>query len=462
MGRSKNKITLYNIGSTLILQGLTFISGPIFSKILGTGNYGVASVYLTWVQIASTVFSLQAASTIAQAKVYYPEDEQRKYQSSVFTLSGLAYLTFSVVTVIFGFILSRWLNIDMRMVGVGLLHGWGLYCVTAMNSKFTYEFKADKNFILSVSVSVLTIGLSILFIKMLPKDVNYWGRILAQSGIYTIIGTALFIGLVGKEKSFYNEDYWKFTLPISIPTIFHLIAHIILGQSDKVMIKGIMDNSAAGIYALASVFGAVLQTLWNAFNNSWVPFYYEYTKQDQIEEMRKHAKNYLELFTVLAMGFILLSREVFHIYADKAFWEGTDLLPLFSLGYYFVFLYSFPVNYEFYHKKTKTVAVGTCSAAICNIILNVLFIMLWGIQGAVIATAVAHGLQFIFHFICAKSINPGEFPFKMTDFIPGLIAVSAICVLYWFTKDYWLIRWGIGAALGIYILTKVLKRREIF
>lgn len=460
--KSKNKITLLNIASTIILQSLAFFSGPIFSSSLGTNNYGIAAVYLTWVQIASTVFSLRAAGTIAIARITFPEEDQEKYQSSVLSLSTFLFAGFSIITLIVASIASRFWNVSLPMIAFGLAHAWGLYCVTAMNSKFTYEFKADKNFILSVATSALSIGFSILLIHMFPSETNYWGRIIGQSAVYTCIGIFLVAYMLKTGKTIYNKEYWRFTLPLAIPTVFHMLAHIVLNQSDKVMLQGMVSNSAAGIYALACTFGTVLQALWHAFNNSWVPFYYEYTKQNEIEEMRKHARNYIELFTILTMGFILLAREVFHVYAKPSFWDGTDLIPLFSIGYYFVFLYSFPVNYEFYNKKTKTIAIGTSSAALCNIILNFFFIKLWGIRGAVIATAVSHGLQFGFHFLCAKRIDPGAFPFRMSDFIPGFIAVCLTCLLYMMTRGYWMIRWYVGAALGIYIAVKIIKRREIF
>ena len=430
--------------------------------MLGTANYGIASVYLTWVQLASTVFSLQAAGTVALARVNFPMEDQPKYQSSVLSLATMFYAGFSVITIIVAAIIGPKTGLQMPMVLLGLSHGWGMYCITFMNSKFTYEFKADKNFILSVSVSALTIGLSIFLIRHYPSETNYWGRIIGQSAVYTIIGLIMFLFILKDGRTIINREYWKFTLPIAIPTIFHLLANIVLNQSDKVMLQALISNSAAGIYALACTFGAVLNTIWSAFNNSWVPFYYEYTRLGQIEKMKKHAKNYIELFTIVAIGFILLAREVFHLYARESFWEGTDLIPLFSIGYYFIFLYSFPVNYEFYNKKTKTIAAGTSLAALCNVVLNYLFIKLWGIQEAVIATAVAHGLQFGFHFISAKRINPGEFPFRLLQFIPGFLAVCAACVLYWFTRDLWMIRWGIGVVLGAYILVKIIRRREIF
>ena len=459
---SSNKTTIFNIASTIILQGLAFFTGPIFSGLLGTNNYGIASVYLTWVQIASTVFSLQAAGTVALARVNFPMEDQPKYQSSVISLATLSYIAFSALTVIGILIVSNWFEISIPMVLLGLTHGWGMYCISFMNSKFTYEFKADKNFILSITTSALTVGFSILLIHMFPVETNYWGRIIGQSAVYTTIGLVMFIYIIKSGKTLFNKEYWRFTLPIAIPTIFHLLANIVLNQSDKVMLQGMVSNSAAGIYALACTFGAVLNIIWSAFNNSWVPFYYEYTRQNQKEEMKKHTKNYTELFTIVTIGFILLAREVFHIYAKQSFWEGTDLIPIFSIGYYFIFLYSFPVNYEFYNKKTKTIAVGTTCAAICNIVLNYAFIKLWGIQGAVIATAVSHGLQFGFHYISAKRINSGSFPFKLMQFVPGFLAVCGTCAFYWFTRDFWLARWILGAVLGCYLLMKVIKRREIF
>lgn len=91
-----------------------------------------------------------------------------------------------------------------------------------------------------------------------------------------------------------------------------------------------------------------------------------------------------------------------------------------------------------------------------------LFIMKTGILGAVIATAIAHGLQFVFHYICAKCINPGEFPFKIVQFIPGLLCVCLTSVLYFFTRDLWIIRWLLGVVLGVYLLLKIFKRKEIF
>lgn len=459
---SKNRITILNILSTVVLQGLAFVSGPIFSAALGTNNYGIAAVYLTWVQLASTVFSLQAVGMIAIARVNYPRECQEQYQSSVFSLATIAYILFSILTLVSLSIASRWYDINLPMVCLGLAQGWGLYCVTAMNEKFTYEFKAGRNFILSVTTSLLTIGVSIFLIHLFPAENNYWGRIIGQSSVFTIMGIILLSYILYRGKTVYNRDYWKFTLPLTIPTVFHLLAYIVLNQSDKVMLQNLINNSTAGIYALACTFSNLLISIYHALNNSWAPYYYEYTKLEQIEKIHKHSKNYIELFTVLTIGFIFLSREVFHLYAHESFYTGTDMIPLFSVGNYFVFLYSFPVNFEYYNKKTKTIAFGTTMAAVFNIVLNYALILMCGALGAVIATALAHGLQFGFHYLCAKKIKEMPFPYKISLFIPGFIAVCIACIVYWLTRNLWYVRWVLGALLGIYMIIKIVKRKEIF
>lgn len=462
MKKNSNRIALFNIASTVILQGLAFFAGPIFSGLLDTANYGIASVYSTWVLLASTVFTLQAGGTVALARSNFPEEDQEAYQSSVLSLSTILYFGFSIVAMAVSLLLKNRFGLSIPLIATGLLHGWGMYCVTFTNAKFTYEFKAGRNFILSVLTSGLTIGLSIILIKRFPPDINYWGRVLGQSVIYTLLGVILFFGVWLKGKKFYDRTFWVFTLPIAIPTVFHSVAGIVLNQSDKVMLKSMVSSSSAGIYALALTFSTVMATIKNALNHTWAPFYFEYTKNREIREMREHARNYIELFTILAIGFILLCREVFHLYANVRFWSGTNLIPLFVLGDYFVFLYTFPVNYEFYHKKTTYIAFGTSGAAFCNIVLNYLLIKFFGITGAVVATLTSHGLQFLFHYIVARNLKMDEFPFSLMDFIPGLCAVCLSWVVYVLTPDLWFIRWGLGVSLGVYLVVKILKRKVIF
>ena len=458
--KKQNTIVFLNILSTLIIQGINFIASPIFSRLLGTNNYGVVTVYNTWVSIFSTVLTLQAASTLGVARSNFPEDEQAGYQSSVLFLATTIYVSFSfVILLVVGLFVK---TVDFRILCLALAQGLAVYIISTVNSKFTFEFKAERNFILALLISILNMVLSLFLVKQFPASTNYMGRILGQVIANTLIAAILYVYLMHRGKTYINTTYWKFSLPIAIPTVFHLLANLVLNQSDKLMLQGMVDSSTVGIYGLAATLANVLMIIYGALNNSWVPFYYEYSRNNQINDIKVHSKNYAELFTVITCGFVLLCPEVFHLYASPEYWGGTVLLPIFAVGEFFVFLYSFPVNYEFYNKKTNIIAVGTTLAALCNIVLNYILIRHLGILGAVIATAIAHLLQFAFHFYRAKTLIEGKFPYTIKMFLPNIAIVISVAVITIAIPGIGVFRWILGFVMGVYMLMKMYKRRAFF
>lgn len=454
---------MLNILSTIIIQGLAFFASPIFSRMLGTDNYGIVSIYNTWTLIVSAIFSLQVNSTLQLARNRFPIEDQEKYQSSVLGLGSLTYLLFLIPVIIFINPISALLKLDKRIVYVIVAHSYGQFCVSFLNAKYTYEFKPVPNFILSVFTSVCTVGLSIWLIYLIPQELNYWGRILGQAITFILLAIVSWVIIFGKGKLLFKKEYWKFCLPLGLPLIFHTLSNHLLSQSDRVMLQHMTTDSMVGIYSLAATFSLVLNVVWSALNNSWAPFYYEYTRLGEIDSMRKRAKRYIELFSVLSCGFVLLAPEVFHLYADSTYWDGTVLIPIFAVGYYMVFLYSFAVNYEFYREKTKLIAFGTLVAAILNVLLNYFFIRLWGHLGAAIATAIAHGLQFGVHYIIARYyLGKEDFPFRMKDFALWTGMFLFIAALPIVLPDQWVLRWGLGVCLGAWELYRIYKRKAVF
>lgn len=461
--KNANRIIFLNILSTVIIQGLNFLSSPIFSRMLGTENYGVVSLYNTWTMIISAVFSLQVGSTLQIARNRFPLEDQDRYQSSILGFGTVTYLAFTLVVFLFLNAISRLIKMEQAMILVMILQSYGQFCLTFANSKYTYEFKANRNFVLSVVTSACSIGLSVLLIFEMPQENNYWGRIMGNAVTYALMGLVAWILIFPKGRVFFRAEYWKFALPLGLPLILHSLSGLILSQSDRVMLQHMGTEAMVGIYSLAFSFSTVLNVIWNALNNSWVPFYYEYTRTGQIEEMKKRVRNYLELFTVISTGFVLLSTEVYHIFADQRFWDGTNLVPVLAIGYYMVFLYSFPVNFEFFHQKNKFIAATTILAAVCNIVLNYFFINTMGYFGAAVATAIAHGLQFMFHYVCARFvIAKGDFPFSFGMLMTYAVPFLVIAVLCTIVTDFALVRWCLGAAIGVWELLRIIKRKKIF
>ena len=460
--KKQNKVAFFNILSTVLLRGLSIFTAPLFSRLLGDAGYGIVSIYLVWVSVLQIAFTFQTHGSLVNARIEYPEDRQKAYQSSIMSLSMLFYLVCAAVVVLFLDPISELLQMDRLLVILLLVQSFAGFCTLFLNSKFTYEFRADLNCLISVGVAVMTLVLSLLFIWWMPEGQEYFGRILALVITNGVFGYAACVYILVSGKTFYHKGYWKFCLTLSLPLVFYNLSDLILGQSDRLMLQYMLSEATVGQYSLAYNFAGIIFTIFGALNNSWVPFFFEDMKQGRREAMQAQAKNFLEVYTVLSAGFILLATEVYHIFASREFWEGTMLIPVFTAGYYFNFLCTFPINCEYYHKKTKVVAIVTVIAAVFNIGLNYVLIKLLGLMGATLATALSHGLQFAMHYgyvrykLCRK-----DYPFGVRLWLPYAAGYAAVMAVVYLLPDSAVVRWGLGAAIGVWEIRRVLRRKVL-
>lgn len=462
--KNENALAFFNILGPIVLNGINFFTVPIFTRLLGAENFGIVSLYSTWVQVLTIVMGIQTFGTISVSRAYFREDEQPAYYSSVLSLSCLS--TAAVTVLILAFIqpISAFMELDKLIVVLMLLQSFGTYVVSFITTKFTYEKKAAYNFGVSMAVALLSIVLSLVAILVIPQySDRYLGRILGYAVPNIGVGAIAAVFLFRQGKTGYSATYWKFCLPLCLPLIFHNLSQIILAQANRVMLQQLLDDTAlVGIYSFCFTFVHIINILWSALNNTWLPFYYEYVKAGDTDTIRRRSRNYMWLYTILTMGFLLLSPEVIRVFASEEFWSGTALMPVMVLSYYMVFLYSFPVNFEFYHKKTAVIAVGTCGAAAVNILLNFLLIPRYGMLGAAAATLVAYVLLFICHQCIAKFAVRQPYHYPLSFFIPGTLAVVLSAVLFYAAQDLWWVRWGVGALLGGVLAVRIYKNKSIF
>ncbi len=459
--KRQNRVAIFNILSMVLLNGISLITAPLFSRILGDSGYGILKIYNIWASVAAILFTLQTQGTLVNARVEYPEEAQREYQSSAMSLSVLCFALCSTLVLIFLGPVSRLLKLEPVLIGMVLIQSFGTYCVNFLNTKYTYEFKAGRNMVISLAVTVVTLVLSLVFILRLPQETRYFGRAAGICLTYAVIGIPSCILILLQGRKFYSREYWKFCLVLAIPAVFHNLSDLILGQSDQVMLQQMLGDAAVGQYGLAWTFGNFLFIIFGALNRTWCPFFFDEMKEGKREAMLAKTRNFLELFTILACGFQLLTPEVYHVYASAEYWKSTMVIPLFVASYYLNFLCTFPVNFEYYHKKTQVVAAVTIGSSLMNIGLNYLLIRAIGMPGAALATALSHGIQLAAHHLYCRRLGQGSYPFPVKLWAGYALVFCAVLAFVFLTENLWLPRWTLGAMLGIFELLRIRKRRVL-
>lgn len=429
---------LYTMGSFFI-KGINFFTLPIFTRLLDTTDYGMFTIYTTWNGLISIFIGLGINGTIGSAKANLDESEYNEYLSTNMFMATLLFIFVLFISVVFNKEISNIIGLSDLLCVLLIIHSFFSFVVNFMSSVYTFDKQPKKYLALSLIITLLNVGISIVLIMMLESN-KYLGRIYGSALVTIVIGIMLYLNILFKGKKLISKKYWRYCLPMAIPIIFHNISHLVLNQADRIMLQYWTDESTIGIYSFTYNIGIILNIINMSINSAWVAWYFDLLKRKSYYEIKSKSKWYIGIFTILTILFLLASPEVIKITSPIEYWSGIQLLPIIIVGYYFVFLYTFGVNYEFYKKKTMFIAIGTVLAAFINILLNAILIPIIGVRGATISTLIAYIMLFVMHeFIVRIIFKHKDFPFYY--YLYSLIIVFISTIVTYIFLDNVLLRW---------------------
>lgn len=453
---------LYYVLGGILLQGINFFTLPIFTRLLSVEDFGMISIYNTWLNIVAIFICFQSNGSIGNAKITYDENEFEDYVLNILILSTVIFCFWLIVFVLCKNYLIKVINLSDNIIFIMLIHSFFYTIIILKTTIYIFQQKASKKLCVSfVQIFFSTVLSLILMLYFYPNN-KYIGRIYGMSIITTFLGLYFYIGILRKKCFKINFKYWKFCLLLTIPLVFHSISGMILGSSDRIMLEKFRNFEEVGLYSFIYDFGIIITMLFGAMNSAWGPWYYENLQQNNNKLIRKYAVNYLNFFTIVCVGFLMLAPEIIKIMGPEKYWSGLKVLPLIVLGCYFNFLYSFSVNYQFYLKKTKYIALGTTMAAIVNFILNLYFIPKYGWIGGALTTLVSYFCLFLFHEVIVRV----KFKYKVLlkrEYLFQITLNVIFSLMYYVFIDEFLIRVLILFFLGIiysFYLYKKLKNVE--
>lgn len=463
--KGDNIQSLANIISQGTLSGINFLLIIIFTHYLSVNDYGIVSIYLSYTLFLNVIIGLNTQGSIGVAKVYFDESKYYGYLASILLLSYISFIFFVLFVFVFNEYIADFTELSNSLLYLLVLHSFGMFCYSFITTKYIFERKAQYSCILTLLISFSMLILSYIGIKYdFFIEEQYIIRILSLAIPYIVCIFIVFFKIIYNNNPLNNfKENIIFCLPICIPLIFHGFSHIVLSQTDKIMLQKILENNGVvGIYSFTSTFTHVLNTISVALNNTWVPIFYNFLKEKNLSMLTRRTKLYANFYTMMVLGFLMLVPEIIFLLAQEDYYEGILMIPIMVLPIFLSFIYLFAVNFELYHKETKLVATGTFLAALINILLNHILIPYYGMYGAAYATFIAYIFLVIFHMYFAKKINSTLFPYNFKFFYKYFILVLGGCLLYYLFLDFWLIRWVIAACIGMFVFKQVYQEKNLF
>lgn len=443
--------------ANVVTAGISYITTPIFTRLITVDEFGKTSVFLTWLQVFGIIamFCL-SYGVFNNGMIDYP-DKRDEYSFSMLILSNILTIIFSVVIICIYPLISDWLNMDLPFVV--------LMCVLflfqpAYNfwiAKQRYEYKYKGVLFWSVVCSVVSPLTAIIIIILNNSNTNLYPRIFGSQCplIFIYIGFYVYTGFKNSWKL--NSKYWKTAFLFNLPLIPHYLSTYLLSSCDKIMISKLINDNATAFYSIAHSIASVATIIWAAINSSLIPYTYEKCKEEEYSDINKITLPLITVFAFACILVILLAPEAVRIMATDDYMESIFVIPPIVGGVFFQVQYYIYANIVYYYKKPVFVMIGSISAVILNIILNYFCIQKWGYIAAGYTTIICYSVQAIIDYYAMKSIVKNSI-YNMKYIIILSITVIIISLFSNITYGYPIIRYSI---LIILIIIAVIFKNNI-
>jgi len=447
---SKNKLVKASFGyivGNYLLKGISFISVPIFARLLSKEDFGVYNTFIAYESIAFVIIGLAIHSSYKNAYLKYkdnpPNRDFRTYVSSSMVLIVLSFLSWMLIANIIGSKLIEWISLTRTELNLLLIFSCSTAIITCYNSDvgIYYDYKGFLK--ISAFNALTNIGFSIILICTVFDGMRYMGRIIGTVIPAAIAALYVILRNYQKAKPGNYKEFWEWGVGYSLPIVPHGISQVLLSQFDRIMIMQMIGAAEAGVYSFAFTINLIIFVTANSLETVWLQWFYEKMSKKDIEGMRTYNIYFIVGIAIFTSLLILVAPELIYILGGEKYQDAIYCTIPVIIGGYFTFLYKLPAAVEYYYEKTSAIATATIMAAIINVVLNMIFIPKYGYIAAAYTTVFAYMLYFLFHCIMSKKIQ-GKFIFSVPWIFIAVAAVALVSALTYLNIGNLILRFTIA------------------
>jgi O-antigen/teichoic acid export membrane protein len=419
------KAGFWYVISTILVKAVSILTTPLFSRIMTIQEYGLGATFISWYSLLLPFCSLNLAYSIGRAKLDYPT----KLDTYIGSMEILSFL-FSSLFVGTSFFFIKPLSNMMGLPNTALLL-LGLYllfspAILFVQNGYRYQYKYKENICIAWYIFIFSVLLSL--VMMLFLDGNKAIYRMTGLTVPSVILSCLILYKTGKSGQLKDvRTYWKYGLRLSVPLLLHTVSLNILSQSDQIFIMKLSGASDAGIYNLAYRYGLMLSIVTIAVGDGWLPWFHDSYYGKHYDAIRNNVKWVVVLGCFVGLLSVTLAPEAIWVLGGAKYLNGIYCVPPIVLGILCQYIYTHYVNIELHLKKVKYVSMGTILAASVNLILNAVFIPIYGFIAAAYTTLFSYLLLLIIHFAVTRFLL--KVKLYHDSFMFGAFAVSVIISL---------------------------------
>ena len=398
-------------------RGISFITAPIFTRLLTEAEYGQYGVFNSWQAIISVFVGLCLYYGMFFQGLVKFEEDRAQFISSMQGLSLTLVTAWTVIFFLFHDFWTRLFSLSETQLLAMLCMIWtgAVFGYWSMQQRMDLRYRALVG--ITIAVSLIKPALGVFLVLHAQDKVTV--RILGAAAVDLCACSWMFFAHMKQGRTFFHGRYWRHALFFCVPLIPHYLAGSVLSGADRIMISRMVSDGAAGIYSLAYSVSQIMTMFNTAILQTIEPWFYKTIKSGAWERFAGVVYPAMGLIAAVNLALIAFAPEIVAIFAPPSYYDAIWVIPPVAMSVFFVFSYSCFACFEFYYEKTFFIAAATVVGATLNIVLNYICIPVWGYYAAGYTTLVCYIIYAVAHYLFMALICQRERP-GVSPYPPGV------------------------------------------
>ena len=460
------KASFWFIVANISLNGIAFITTPIFTRLLDVADYGTTSVFVTWEGVISIFATLSLSGGVYNIAMTKFEGDIDRYTSSMMGLTFLSSVLVYAICIGINIFFPQLFELDNSF----LIYMWIQSFTNAatsfwlMRKRFNYKYKPVIAY--SAATALISPLIAIIAINLFPQNKAY-AKVLG-AGIFGItVGIVVCVYYIVKGKSVYHKKYWEHALKFNLPLIPHYLSSNILSSSDKLMLNAMVGKVEAGLYSVAHSITGTINIVTQAINYSFIPYTLQSIKKKNFKGLSKTLTGCSALIACVCTMVVFFAKEAILIFATPDYIDAVWFIAPLAMATQTSFIAGLVGNIIFFYEKTAQISTNTLICAAFNLITNFLGLKFLPIElrpyTVGYTTMFSSILRLILYYYAVKKYEKNLNQIINVKMFLLIYAASILGVVYaMIFYDYLFMRIGFIAALIIVLVVMRNKIIELF
>lgn len=423
------KASFWFVVSNIALKGISFITTPIFTRLLDVADYGTTSVFVTWEGVISIFATLTLAGGVYNVAMTKYEDDVDAYTSSMLGLTALSSVLVYTVCILINVIFPSLFEMNTAY----LLYMWLQTFTSAATSFWTmrqrFNFKYKKVIAFTFVNAIGSPVLAIAAIHMFPSH-KAFAKVIGAGVVGIVIGIYILFTTIRKGKTLFHKQYWTYALKFNLPLLPHYLSSIWLNSGDKLMLDNMISRESAGLYSIAHSITGVVSIVTQAINHSLIPYTLQSIKKNKLKDLYITVLGCSTLVGVICIGIVLFAKEGILFFATHEYLDAIWFVAPLSFSVLVSFVSGLIGNIIFYYEKTQYMSAISITCGVANIVLNVVGITVFGSVAVAYVTLICSFLHMILYYLCARKFEKNLNKIINLKLLFGIYAVFTVLMIY--------------------------------